>query len=316
MYESLDELYSLSGRLAFPLEEYGTHYPTIELLQRNKRGKDAPTRFFPKKDLDICEILKIEVEVPLPVKAPSWVSQEDLKRPAKLKSYYLFLIRQLFLKRIHDLLVIANLARIGALTLRNSRFVQDGNRDEESYELNVSELRFAAMYAEKIGWPKLQKLKIAQSWKWALQRKGFLDGFSEDATSRALNSFTHLLKLYNGPIALFWAIMGIEALYVRGREPKMEQVRERTQVLLGEQTSFKKKISEMYNFRSSFIHGGQDFPGLRQLHDATAEVESHASALNESTDLAIALLTATLQVLISRDWQGLRFSYKVEDIQQ
>lgn len=212
--------------------------------------------------------------------------------------------------------MIANLARVGSVEIHDSCLVQDGRKDRKPFKLNVSEFRFAMRFAQEIGWPKFHKLKIARSWKWALQRKGFLEGFSDDPTSRALSAFTHLFKLNDGPITLFWAIMGIEALYVRGREPKMEQVRERTQVLLGEQTSFKKKISEMYNFRSSFIHGDLDFPGLHLLHDATPKVESHDTALNEATSLAIAVLAATLQVLISRDWKGLRFSYTVANVKQ
>jgi len=316
MYESLNELSALSGLLEFHLEVFGICRPTIELLESNKRGKDAPKNFFPKKELDSCEVLKISVKVPLPTKAPSWVSQENLNGSAELKNIYVLLIRELFKKRIYDLFVIANLARIGSLEIHDSCLIQDGRKHKKPFELNVSELRFALEFAQKIGWPKFHKSKIARTWKWALQRKGFLESFSDDATSRALNAFTHLFKLNEGPVTLFWAIMGIEALYVRGREPKMEQVRERTQVLLGEQTSFKKKISEMYNFRSSFIHGDLDFPGRHLLHDAAPEVESHDTALNEATSLAIAVLTATIQVLISKNWDGLRFSYTVANMKK
>jgi hypothetical protein len=314
LYESLDELCSLSEQLEFPLEEYGTYYPSIELLQRNREGKAELKDLFSKKDLDICEVLKIAVEVPLPVKPLSWVSGEHLQKPARLKSIYLLLIRKLFEKRVYDLVVIANIARVGSLDLHNYCFVQDGNKDEGLLKLKAFGLRAAATYAEKIGWPKSQRLEIAQAWKWALQQKGFLEGFSDDATSRALNAFTQMLNLKDEPLILFWAIMGIEALYVRGRDPKMEQIRERTQVLLGEQTSFKKKISEMYNFRSSLIHGDLNFSGLYQLYDATPEIEKYDRALLESTDLAVAVLTVTLQQLISRNWKGLRFTYMVEDI--
>lgn len=313
MYESLNELCSLSGRIDLSFEEFGACKPSIELLLHNKRGKDSPKNFFPKKELDIAEVLKIGVKVHLPVEAPNGLGQEDSHSPAELKSIFLCLIRNIFKKRVYDLFVIANLARVGSLEIHDSCLVQDGKKEKKPFQLNVSELRFALMFAQEIGWPKFHKLKIGRSWKWALQRPGFLEGFSNDATSRALNAFSHLFKLNDGPITLFWAIMGIEALYVRGREPKMEQVRERTQVLLGEQTSFKKKISGMYNFRSSFIHGDLDFPGRNLLRDATSEVESHDSALNEATSLAIAVLTATLQVLISRNWKGLEFSSTVRN---
>lgn len=69
MDQSLNELCSLSGSLEFPFEDFGICCPTIELLKSNKRGKDAPKNFFPKKELDICEVLKIGVKVSLPTKA-------------------------------------------------------------------------------------------------------------------------------------------------------------------------------------------------------------------------------------------------------
>jgi hypothetical protein len=314
LYEALDELCLLSGRLEFPFEEYGTYYPAIELLQRNRKGKSELKDLFPKKDVDICEVLKISVEVPLPVKPLSWVSEEHLKKPARLKSYYLLLIQKLFEKRVYDLLVIANIARVGSLDLYNNCFFQDGRKSKSLYKHQAFHLRMAATHSEKISWPKFQRLEIDHAWNWALQQKGFLEGFSEDATSRSLNAFTNILNLKDEPLILFWAIVGIEALYVRGRDPKMEQIRERTQVLLGEQISFKKKVSEMYNFRSSLIHGDLNFSGLYQLYDATPEIEKYDKALIESTDLAVAVLSATLQQLISRNWKGLRFSYLVEDM--
>lgn len=224
LYESLDELCLLSGRLEIPFEEYGAYYPTIELLQRNRKGRNELKDLFPKKDLDICEVLKISVEVPVPVKPLSWVSDELLKKPARLKSYCLLLIQKLFEKRVYDLLVVANIARVGSLDLYNNCFVQDGRKSKSLHKLQAFHLRMAAMHAEKISWPKYQRLAISQAWDWGIRQKGLLEGFSEDATSRALNAFTHILSLKDEPLILFWAIVGIEALYVRGRDPKMEQI--------------------------------------------------------------------------------------------
>jgi hypothetical protein len=50
LYESLDDLCLLSGRLEFPFEEYRSYYPTIELLQRNRKGMSELKDLFPKKD--------------------------------------------------------------------------------------------------------------------------------------------------------------------------------------------------------------------------------------------------------------------------
>ena len=113
---------------------------------------------------------------------------------------------------------------------------------------------------------------------------------------------------------LFWALMGIEALYVKGNVGLMQQVREKSQAFLDPQEAFKKRISQMYHFRSRFIHGDLGFPGYPLIFDGDERVQRHYEQLGKSISLAVAILVATIQELIQRGWSGLDFSYKVDDI--
>ncbi|QOY36478.1 hypothetical protein AWH56_001945 [Anaerobacillus isosaccharinicus] len=80
-----------------------------------------------------------------------------------------------------------------------------------------------------------------------------------NSTGRALSSFSFLLgKDYTN--ILFRSVMGIEALYAKGTSSLQEQVREKSQLILGKQEAFKKVYTNMYNFRSRYIHGDLDFP--------------------------------------------------------
>jgi hypothetical protein len=59
----------------------------------------------------------------------------------------------------------------------------------------------------------------------------------------------------------------------------------------------------MYEFRSRFIHGDLDFPGLYTLGDASPGIEKYNAAQEETVSYAIAILIASLQEIIKGNWQ-------------
>lgn len=106
--------------------------------------------------------------------------------------------------------------------------------------------------------------------------------------------------------------MGIEALYARGTGSLQEQVRQKSQVVLGKQEDFKKVYNNMYNFRSRYIHGDLDFATNHSL-DMTDKIMKYNKDIQDATYFAISMLGASLQELVIRDWSGFDFSYIVND---
>ena len=188
---------------------------------------------------------------------------------------------------------------------------QDGDRHSTDAMGGTFLFEEAIDLADSMEWPKLQVLDIAKVWTWVIEQEGFLEGFGGGPTGRALNAFTHLFESPRADDAtmLFWALVGIEALYVRGRQGLLEQVRDKSQVLLGKQEAHKKKINRMYDFRSRFVHGDLDFAGRHLLHDAAENLAKHESEMFESIFLAVAILLASLQKLVLLEWKGVKFNY-------
>jgi hypothetical protein len=224
-------------------------------------------------------------------------------------------IRDFVSKRVSDIFVMANLSRVGSIQVSDSLLVQDGRLKEYSKlpAMDAEPLYYAVDLATEINWPKLQKISFKKVWTWANQNLEFLEGFTHSSTGRALSAFSRFFVQAKDDWAmqLLWSLIGIEALYVRGKVSVMEQVREKIQVLLGKPTSRKKIISEMYDFRSRFMHGDLDFPGLYHVWDASPDYEKYTSNQLEAVAIAIAILTATLQEIIVRGWTSLDFSYAV-----
>jgi hypothetical protein len=315
MYESLDELIDLSGKIAFPLGS-GDLYPSFHLLDDLECDHLRKDGSFTDKDFAQCEFVKVATEIPLSNFAdlyePEFSQEESLKLGRAIA-------RHEFCKRTTDLLVLTNIARPGSVELRASLVLQDNMQDNSFSDIppmDAFALQRAIATANKTGWPHLHTLSIRTTNDWACRNMPLVDGFAGSPTARAVSAFSRLLekKTADEPMQLLWALVGIEALYVRGQTELFQQVREKSQALLGQQKSFKKNLSRMYGFRSRFLHGDLGFPDLFLFHDARPEVDRFDSELWDATNIAVAVLIATIQEIINRGWSGVTFTYIADGI--
>lgn len=323
LQETLEELCQLSEKLDFYLYNYGTFNPKIQLLnnpceETNKVDKYLSVSLWNWKYLKIRnkETIKISVEVSISRDVIDSLAEELSKELEYAEEVCNSFVHSYFAKRVYDLILVANIARVGSLEITKGVIIQDENLRSISDEMYPGSLREASIFVESKEWPKLQALNIEKVWDWIVRQEGFLDGFSCDPTSQALNAITHLLEFkVNNPLEVFWALIGIEALYVNQstKAPIMEQVREKIHILLGSPTSYKKVFGKMYDFRSAFVHGRLNFPGRHLVFDAREDAEKYSDNSYETSSLAIAILIATIQELIIRDWRGLKFTYKVSN---
>lgn len=289
----LDELCALSGKLQFPLEEYGVSQVAIELVEYP--CKVDLERWIEFGDLSKCKIVRVVAEIHMG--ASHW-----------------FDLINIYHKRVTDLIVAANIADLGSLENVGGVFFKDERPCGNIRAMNAFSLREASNLASSRGWPTLRKLNFADVWEWAVRQKGFLVGFGGGPTGRAINAFTHLFEGVSDPIKLFWAMVGLEALYVTGRGIS-EQMREKVWLLLGEQKAHKKEITQLYDFRSAFVHGDLDFVGMNCFYlPEGLDTRKHDTELVKSASLAQVILTATIQELVQRNWAGLSFSYRVRDL--
>jgi hypothetical protein len=312
LYSALDDLCAESGKLRIKLGSEEALLK-VSLLKRKARKRIVKRKWLPKKYLRTCEILRIRTEI-------SDSAYSDIEIPSGQQSeieWFRILANSEFEKRVSDLLVMANISRLGAVELAHSFFVQDGYKHSFSGipKMTGCSLQEAAQLAAEEKWPPLAPLKLEVVWRWILSRHEVLDGFDGTRIGRALCAFSRLFELSTAdePMQLLWALVGLEALYVEGKAELLQQVREKAQVFLGGQTAFKKNISQMYNFRSRFVHGDLDFPGLLLRQNARNEVSEFDDELRRSISIAIALLASTIQEIIRRDWNGLQFQYTVSN---
>jgi hypothetical protein len=308
---TLAEICSLSGLIEFPLLGSVTR-ATAELLDHEWQGDRPDRRLYPP-------VLKLEIELPSALLAgidiPPEISKEHHSLVLEL------LCPRYFMKRVQDLLLIANISRMGSIEVVDSVVIEDGfQRYGALRPVNTRYLQAGLSLAESVGWPPLRSLPLSEAWQWAVEHIDYLDGFAKSPTGRALNALSRILEDSDDsfdPMKLIWALVGIEALYVKGSTGVRQQVVEKSQTLLGPLETHKKRIGRMYDWRSRFLHGDWDFPPLEtsagMIADGRPEVGDYYKGLCEAIEFGTAILVASLQTIIQRNWNGLDFSYKVDN---
>lgn len=330
----IKELIDSRGKLNIPFDEYGNFIFKIEYISKEEASKELLLKSVEKEkiiyikdtaNLMKSNLLKIGIdEIMVPFEIPQGIKDRwskydsdllDIMDNGEYEENYEFniaMIYEIFNKRIHDLILACNLSNLGSITISEYVIFQDN----KVYPIGGKPIENKMLFEAKIcsiewQYPPVYEIEIVKVWQWLIKREDFLQGFSNTAVTRAIINLVEISHCDTN-MKLFRAVMGIEGLYTKSKNNLLEQVKEKTQIFLGPQIHFKKLYSNMYNFRSKFIHGELDFPATINI-DFSENSERHNKDLKEATLFAIILLGASLQQLILRDWDGIKFDYKANN---
>jgi hypothetical protein len=212
--------------------------------------------------------------------------------------FYVSMVASEFKIQLTNFLLFLQIAKPGAIRTKEGELLVN---DEyyESYEAISSVHQETLNEIENIGWPKLKKLRYQDVINWYKQFNLSFEKMASTKVEIALNAFSYLFQDKTDiTLDLFWSLIGIEALYCTGKEGKAEQILEKTQVVLGPISDFKKKVKAMYNFRSRLIHGDLNIPSAISESFSLKEFEDYNEEFFNATIFAVAILTATLQELV------------------
>jgi len=216
-------------------------------------------------------------------------------------------------KLVGDLVLASAIALPGALHPSEVQCTLNG-KEHSLREIGRGTIAEARAAFAKTGWPPLVNLPLPTTLAWLRGLPGFEVGVPIGHLGRAVAALSHLLSdaaEYGGP-ALMWTMIGLEALYTRGREGLSEQLREKTQVLLGVPESDAKRFKGLYDYRSKFIHGGLDVPLMYTPYDAVDAFMKSILDTYHAELTGIALLIATLQKMVTENRKDLKFHWVLE----
>jgi len=188
----------------------------------------------------------------------------------------------------------------------------DKNATEVGPCLNYA-LTDAAALARNQGWPQLKTLRLDSVMRWFMRLSWLPHHAGESALSRAYNALTHVIHAEHSEAehALFYAMIGLEALYGGERESVFRTIQDRVNATLGAPTTFRRALSKMYDIRSRFVHGSLPFYPFHRPDEPSSSAEQE---IDVAANTAIAVLAASLQKLIDTDSSSLRFTVTAEPV--
>lgn len=219
-------------------------------------------------------------------------------------------------------LLVSRLAKTAADTLLASHIAFPGAIAAEQLLLFVEDqylrngerlhgkLDVAIERAQEFSWPSFSELSIDDVLKWMDSVPGFSDAEPRGPAGRALSALSVLLVAApDDVVGLVWALVGLEALYGRGNTGLKAQLMDKSEIVLGPRSAYKKRFQKMYDFRSRFVHGDIDFPLAYSPWDPDFQSGTFHGDASEAVDIATAMLVASLQQLIIKGQTYFEFSY-------
>lgn len=286
---AIQEIESLSNRVEIPVYNNETVLVLIDRLTPS----EIRTTKLNLVEYFFGEVLRFRVEYSSPNLPPSLIE-----------------------RRLFDILNIFNIARPGWFGFSEGilKAVNSTHKNElliGKTPLWGSEMKFAIEHANKVKWPNILELDIKKTWDWYFKVSNCSSDVSKSAIERSINAYSHL---YNNDLQsysedLFWALLGIEAIYLENKHGIQNEINKKTQIVLGERVEYKKLFNEMYLYRSQFVHGSANFPNKVSVEKTPDNYYEHLDRIGKAKDTAIAILIATLQVMSKNNWSQLKFDY-------
>ncbi|MDP5202486.1 HEPN domain-containing protein [Flavobacterium sp. DG2-3] len=223
--------------------------------------------------------------------------------PIKIDIFSLEFTIESLLKR---LALILNLTYNFAIDFLQSVTFSEDDKFYCYSDIILSDLQLAYEHCEKIKWPKLERVDLDQTINSFAFNNYSLEAISKNDYQRSINAFTHVFSdlFEKSSDILFWNMVGIEALLAKGNKDIQAQIKEKSILILGEPSEFKKKLGTLYSYRSKFVHGELNFPAkFSEDYDSFDDEYSDYKAFSTSIHLAL------LRELIRNKKTEFKFEY-------
>lgn len=305
------ELMSVSGTVFAPEDELCSEVALhIRLLSPERGEVELPSPLdmldlsTPRVFMECSTAIEVSPEV---YRRSAWVRAEHLTEHLEMVA----------MTRMDE--ALAALAFALSIAMPDEVHISDPEfqpKHPDHFESAVSShsLRRGVVLAEELGWPPLSTVPLQQVVAWLHALPGWREGIGRGGVGRAVAALSQALKQgasRSTPLHLLWAMVGLEALYVRGLEGLSAQLIAKVQLLLGPFPTHKKRFGRVYRYRSRFVHGDVDVPFAYRERGEDADVWQFIWESDNEGSLAAITLLASIQELIRRGWYDLAYEWAI-----
>ncbi|AZQ57514.1 hypothetical protein EJ994_01325 [Maribacter sp. MJ134] len=159
----------------------------------------------------------------------------------------------------------------------------------------ISNMEFVYGHSYGLNWPIIPDITLSQVVEWFSENMHPYE-LSTNSVQRGINSFSY--SFYKpGQLEssnLFWMMLGIEAILCEGKSEIQKQISMKLSLIFDTPPNFKKKINQLYNYRSRLIHGDLNLTG-KFSYDRNELTEEYNNYLYFATSILISLIKDLIQ---------------------
>lgn len=192
-----------------------------------------------------------------------------------------------------------------------------GASDRTPLEPRLSAYNFDFRWVESLRgkWPQLKRLPLQQVSDWYSALEIGPKQKADSSIERAVFALYHLCRLDGQIDSLLWLFHGLEALLSTKVGENLSGMIRRISLLLNldlkQQSQLNKKLRELYDLRSSFVHGGYGVPHPMRSEVVDRRLDDDYSKLIEANEFGFAVLCALLQSLAEKGIVSVAFEERL-----
>ena len=217
---------------------------------------------------------------------------------------------------LYDLFLILNLAVPGSADFEYVTLRRHGHSTDS---LRLSSYYWWDIYPDnKDSWPVLNAIDpgVVAAWYYSI-RRGY-EQVPETSVERAMFALLHICKSGGRPEDMIWLFYAFESLFQTRVGENFSALVDRLLLILSpndeQEKHLRKQLREMYDFRSSFVHGGLKVIHPMHVDTMDKRIDDQYLRIIELSGYGSRLLLACLQRYIQNGWHEIRYRTIVEPI--
>jgi hypothetical protein len=183
------------------------------------------------------------------------------------------------------------------------------------FSLNARVFENALLDTPKRPWLPVDFLSFSEVQDWLLKVAPLGNMRPQNRGARCLFALLHLVKTEMGPVHITWIFHALESLFDCKPGEGFSKLVQRISMLLSlntkQQALLRKSLRELYDYRSSFVHGGLEVvhPVREEGYDEAAEDMFDRNI--QASDWGGMVIVSCLQNLIARKWKCPEFAERM-----
>lgn len=289
------------------LRRHQYNYSVMEKLHFEMHGKNRKDEVWKLLDSFKNSDVQINCRSMLP---EGYETPDEDETPYKLRAsdYSVLAVES----SLHDVFLIMNIASPGSCNMTCK--VGSSNKIAFSPKIKLGNYFFdsATLHSHGGKWPPLSNIPLEQVLSWFNTVRNQGSQVPESNLEKVLFAILHICLEDLSHTTILWLFNALETLFDTRPGENFRSLVSRIGLLLSpnkqEMKTLNANLRKMYEFRSSFIHGGIEVyhPMMNEIIDT--RVDEKFSRIMHLSDFGFTLLIASIHEIIRRDWHEITFT--------